>query len=244
MAVVFIALERLWPRLPAQPLFRTGWLTDAVYVVFNSRYAGVLIGYVSALWIQRTNPIFSLGWLTTWPWWAQFVALLIAVDFLKWCIHNLLHRVPWLWEIHKVHHSIVDMDWMGDWRFHWGEIIVYNTLLYVPTVCLGVRGEVALAAGVVDTLAGHFAHANVRWRIGWLKYLINSPEMHLWHHNHSDCGPVNRNFGLTFSVWDWIFGTAYLPDHDPPRLGFEGIERYPAHLPGQWLAPFRALFSR
>src|ERR1043166_5329229 len=44
---------------------------------------------------------------------------------------------------------------------------------------------------------------NLRWRVGWLKYVINSPQVHIWHHNHPDCGPVNRNFALTLSVWDW-----------------------------------------
>lgn len=241
LAVLFVVLERPWPRVPAQRLFRAGWLSDAAYIVFNSKYLGMLLGYVTALWLPKLDAVLFRAPLAAWPWWAQFAVLLIAADFIKWSIHNLLHRIPFLWEFHKVHHSIVDMDWLGDWRFHWGEIVVYNALLYVPTVFLGVRPEIGLAAGVADTLVGHFAHANLRWRIGWLKYVINSPEMHLWHHNHPDCGPINRNFALTLSVWDWIFGTAYVPPYDPPRLGFEGIERFPAALPGQWLAPFRKL---
>lgn len=241
LAILFMALERIWPRVAKQGVFRKGWLSDAGYVVFNSKYSGILLGYVTAVWIGRLNGVLPSGWLRNWPWEAQFAALLIIVDLLKWCVHNLLHRVPWLWEFHKVHHSIVEMDWMGDWRFHWVETIVYNSLLYVPTVCLGAPGGVGLGVGVVDTIIGHFAHANLRWRIGWLKYVINSPEMHLWHHNHPESGPVNRNFGLTLSVWDWIFGTAYLPAHNPERLGFEGVERYPASLPAQWAAPFAAL---
>jgi sterol desaturase/sphingolipid hydroxylase (fatty acid hydroxylase superfamily) len=244
LAVLFIALERVWPRVSGQRLLRRGWLSDAAYIVFNSKYVGILLGYVTALWLGHLNAIFARGWLASWPWWAQFVALLVSIDFVKWSIHNLLHRVPWLWEFHKVHHSIVELDWIGDWRFHWGEMLVYNGLLYAPTALLGASAEVALAVGVFDTLIGHFAHANLRWRIGWLKYVINSPQMHIWHHNHPDCGPANRNFGLTLSVWDWLFGTAHLPEHDPARLGFEGIERYPGELPGQWWAPFRALMER
>ena len=244
LAVLFILLERLWPRLAGQPLFRQGWLSDAVYIVFNSKYLGMLLGYVTALWIAKLDAVFVRGWVSAWPWWLQFAVLLLALDFLKWCIHNLLHRVPWLWEFHKVHHSIVEMDWLGDWRFHWGEILVYNSLLYAPVALLGVRGEVALAVGVFDTLVGHFAHANLRWRIGWLKYVLNSPEMHLWHHNHPDCGPINRNFALTLSIWDWIFGTAHVPSHPPARLGFTGVERFPTALPGQWLAPVRAMLGK
>ena len=244
LAILFIAMERVWPRVADQRFLRRGWLSDAAYVVFNSKFAGIFLGYVTVLWLGSVDSFLPRPLLADWPWWWQFSVLLIAVDLMKWLIHNLLHRVAWLWEIHKVHHSVVEMDWMGNWRFHWAEIAVYNTLLYVPVMCLGVRGEVALAVGVLDTIIGHFAHANLRWRIGWLKYFINSPEMHLWHHNHADCGPINRNFALTFSVWDWIFGTAYLPAHDPARLGFVGIEEYPASLPGQWLAPIVAFLRK
>jgi sterol desaturase/sphingolipid hydroxylase (fatty acid hydroxylase superfamily) len=243
LALIFIGLERIWPRLAGQRLFRRGWLSDVAYLVFNSKYLGVLLGYVAVRWLGPLDAVFGGQRLASSPWWGQFGALLISIDFLKWAIHNLLHRVAWLWEFHKVHHSIVEMDWIGDWRFHWFEILVYNALLYAPTALLGVSREVALAVGVFDTLIGHFAHANLRWRIGWLKYLINSPEMHIWHHSHPASGPANRNFALTLSVWDWLFGTAYLPNHDPARLGFEGIERYPGELPGQWWAPFRILLG-
>lgn len=244
LALLFVGMERLWPRVRDQKVFRIGWLSDVAYVVFNSKYAGLLLGFVTALWIRRLDPLLAKGWLAGWPWWVQFVVLLVSIDFIKWCTHNLLHRIPFLWEFHKVHHSIVEMDWMGDWRFHWAEVVVYNTILYVPTVCLGVSGDVALAAGVLDTAIGHFAHANVCWRIGWLKYVINSPEMHLWHHNHPDCGPINRNFALTLSVWDWVFRTAHVPVEDPIRLGFAGVERYPGSLPGQWWQPFQELTKR
>ncbi len=245
LAVLFIVIERIWPRVAGQRLFRHAWLTDAFYIVFNSKYAGMLLGYVTALWVQRIDGLVTVrSGLAQWPAWAQFAVLLVSVDFLKWCTHNLLHRVPALWAFHKVHHSIVEMDWIGDWRFHWVEIMVYNAALYVPALYLGVRPDIGLAVGVFDTVIGHFAHANLRWRIGWLRYVINSPEMHLWHHNHPDCGPINRNFGLSLAVWDWIFGTAYLPEKDPPRLGFDEIERYPKGLPGQWWAPFGELLGR
>jgi sterol desaturase/sphingolipid hydroxylase (fatty acid hydroxylase superfamily) len=92
--------------------------------------------------------------------------------------------------------------------------------------------------GVLSTFFGHFAHANVNVSLGPLNYLFNSPELHAWHHAHPDFGPLNRNFGMMFSVWDWAFGTAYLPAHAPARLGFSQIERYPRTILKQWLAPF------
>ena len=126
LAFLFVGLERFWPRVPGQAVFRKSWLSDAVYLVFNSKYAGVLLGYFTVLWIIRVDAMLPKGWLVKWPFLAQFLMLLVSMDFIKWCTHNMLHRVQFLWEFHKVHHSIVEMDWMGDWRFHWVEIVVYN----------------------------------------------------------------------------------------------------------------------
>src|SRR4051794_12946029 len=59
LAALFIVLERLWPRVAGQRLFRRGWLSDVAYIVFNSKYAGVLLGYVTILWLGRLNAIFA-----------------------------------------------------------------------------------------------------------------------------------------------------------------------------------------
>ncbi|MBM3737300.1 MAG: sterol desaturase family protein [Acidobacteria bacterium] len=253
LGLLFWILERIWPRRPRQPFFRQGLISDVAYVVLNAHVLGVAIGNLSipliawldgALAAWNLKSAVYLGVMSGQPFWLQAIVLLLTIDFAKWCIHNLLHRVPALWRFHQVHHSITDMDWVGDWRFHWMEIIVYRGLLYVPAAFFGFRGEVMFAVGVFDTLIGHFAHANLRWNIGALRYVLNSPEMHIWHHNHPETGPTNRNFGLSLAIWDWIFGTAYLPAHDPARLGFNGIETYPRQLPGQWIEPFRAVFRR
>ena len=219
LGLLFVVLERLWPRLPKQAVFRRGWALDLLLIVFNSRFAGMILGYVTAYWIADLDAVFARGWAASWSAPAQFAVLLVTADFVKWCVHNLMHRVGFLWRFHRLHHGIEEMDWLGDWRFHPAEVIFYNAALYVPAALLGVAGTVALSVGVFDTLIGHFAHANLRWRISWLKYVINSPEMHLWHHNHPECGPVNRNFALTLSVWDWLFGTAHVPSEAPTRLG-------------------------
>ena len=233
LSLLFIIAERLRPRRP-QRLLRRGIWSDIAYLVFNGEYLGVLVG---VLFIPLAGK-FDLAVMQGQPFWLQFIVLLLSFDFLQWCIHNLLHRVPVLWRFHKVHHSIVEMDWIGNWRFHWFEVVFYRSLLYIPAAILGFSAPAMFWYGVVNTFAGHFAHSNLAGSVGPLKYVVNSPEMHLWHHNHPDSGPVNRNFGITLSVWDWLFGTAHVPAHDPQSLGFEGIERYPKQLPGQWLAPF------
>jgi len=158
-------------------------------------------------------------------------------------VHNLLHRVPALWELHKVHHSSRSLDWLANWRFHVLEIVVYRALLYVPLGLLGANGQALFAVGVWNTFMGHYTHANTRIGLGPFRYLLNSPRMHLWHHTHASAGPVNKNFGIGLSVWDWVFRTAYIPEHDPSRLGFQGGETFAETWWGQTLAPFRALVA-
>ena len=76
------------------------------------------------------------------PVWIQFITYFVLSDFIEWCVHNLLHRVSWMWEFHKLHHSIIDMDWIGNFRFHWMEIIIYRAAKYFPLVVLGVNSEI------------------------------------------------------------------------------------------------------
>ncbi len=241
ISLVSLLGERLWP-WRRQSILRTGFFSDLAYIVFNSHYLGMLLALAAQQLFRLYDPTgrLSLGLMRGVPAWIQFPAVLLIFDLFQWCIHNLLHRVPVLWRFHKVHHSVTEMDWLGDWRFHWGEVVVYRTLLYVPTAVLGFDLAVLFYYGILATVAGHYAHANTRLSIGYARYLFNSPQMHIWHHCHPDSGPVNRNFGITLSVWDWIFGTAYLPQAGQPRkLGFEDIEAYPTALPGQWLEPFK-----
>jgi sterol desaturase/sphingolipid hydroxylase (fatty acid hydroxylase superfamily) len=236
LSLLFVILERIAPRRRfwlGRPLF----VSDVFYLVFNSEILGVLLGVLSINMLQYV-PRASWGLVSSWRLWAQLPVLLLVMDFTQWLIHNSLHRIPWLWKFHKVHHSIEDLDWIGNWRFHWFEGVFYRAILYVPAALFGFSGAAMFWYGVFATLVAHFAHANLRLHIGPLKYVLNSPEMHVWHHTHPDSGPFNRNFGLTLSVWDWLFGTAYCPGYDPARLGFEGIESFPRAFWRQTLIPF------
>lgn len=246
LSAAFVVLERLWPRDAGQGLLRRGLATDLVYVVLNGHFLGVALARLSEpLAAALDHALASAGMslhlrlAAAWPWWVQLVVAFVAIDFVQWSIHNLLHRVPALWELHKVHHSIRAMDFWGSMRFHFGEIVVYKSLQYVPLALLGFDTTALFVIAVLSTAIGHFNHANLRVRMGWLRYVLNGPEMHVWHHAHPSAGPANVNFAINLALWDWIFGTAHLPaDGEPPKaLGFEGIESFPTGPLGQELWP-------
>lgn len=221
--VLFTIAERLWPRQP-QPVARSGYSLDIVYAFFNAEIVGSLVaiwvsGIYSGAQISLWRETLGVNTLLRQPEWLQLVALLLVKDFLQWGVHFALHHIPALWEFHKTHHSTEVMDWLSNWRFHWFEVVIYQTVLYLPANLLGLSPAVTFGCAVISTTIGHFAHANLSWHIGPLKYLINSPEMHIWHHAHPDAGPQNKNFAISIALWDWLFHTAYAPAQAPRRLG-------------------------
>lgn len=217
---VFVAAERLWPRNPGQRLLRRGIVLDLALLLFHSEIGGWVVAFA----LSKVIPLdifeaYQVTWLG--PLWIEVLALWVVKDFIQFGVHNLLHRVPWLWRFHSVHHSSEELDWLSNWRFHPLETVVYQSALYIPAFLLGFRWEASLICAFLSTGVSQFAHANLRLRFGWLKYILNTPELHIWHHVHPEAGPPDRNFAISFAFWDWIFGTAHCPPQPPARIGVQ-----------------------
>ncbi len=248
--VVFV-LEKVWP-WRKQRVFRRQLLGDLLFVAFNGHYFGVLLGVYLNQAFEHTVDFLGLPATRAWnvladlPLAWQFVICFPAKDFLEWCVHNLLHRVPWFWQFHKVHHSIEELDAIGLWRYHWFEALIYMPLTYWPFLALGADAGVMFTIGIIATIVGYLNHSNMNITWGPLRYLLNSPHMHVWHHDYENHGRHGQNFGLTLSVWDWLFRTAYWPREkaQPEQLGFEGIEQYPRRWWDRMLFPVSLLWVR
>jgi len=181
----------------------------------------------------------SIAMIDNMPLYYQVPLLLITADFIEWLVHNLLHRFGPLWKLHRVHHSIKTMDWIGNFRFHWSEILVYNFFKYIPLALLGASWQAILIVAVISTFIGHLNHSNLNLSYGPLRYIINSPKMHIWHHEKQLRGKAGTNFAVVFSAWDWLFGTAYMPmDHQPEEIGFDDEETLPKNLYWRFFIPF------
>ena len=91
-------------------------------------------------------------------------------------------------------------------------------------------------------LIGHLNHANLGWDYGVLKYFFNNPKMHIWHHAKAlpEHAPYGVNFGLTLSLWDYLFGTAHVPSEGRDiELGFDGDEHFPKTFIEQEMYPWQ-----
>jgi sterol desaturase/sphingolipid hydroxylase (fatty acid hydroxylase superfamily) len=245
LSLLVWALELVLPwRKGQKPLRKDFWL-DAFYMFFNF-FLFSLIAYnaISNIAVEAFNDflgVFDISNLVaieinSWPYWAQLITLFILVDFIHWNTHRLLHRVPWLWEFHKVHHSVKEMGFAAHLRFHWMETIVYKTIQYLPLAMIGFGITDFILVHLFALSIGHLNHANLGWDYGPLKYFFNNPKMHIWHHakEFPKSHPYGVNFGISLSLWDYLFGTNHVPHSGRDiELGFNDDEAFPKTFVGQ-----------
>lgn len=246
-----LILERLFPWRKEQKMIRPEILQDFFWLCFIGyfMYQPYVFGEVLRIMYAKmkfgfiyffSNSPDSYKLIANLPWIVQFLLFFIVKDFIEWCVHNALHRVGALWYLHRVHHSITSMDWIGNFRMHWSEIFIYGIVKYLPLAVLGARSDVLLSIAAVSTLIGHLNHSNINISWGKFKYILNSPRMHIWHHEKEMRGKAGVNFGIVLSVWDWIFKTAYMPDDilQPEKIGFKGDEKVSHSLHMRFFLPF------
>jgi sterol desaturase/sphingolipid hydroxylase (fatty acid hydroxylase superfamily) len=239
LSLVVWTLEIMFPWRKNQEKVRHDFWLDAFYMFFNF-FLFSLVAYnaISNIAVQAFTDFLALFGVknlvainvANLPGWVQLLTLFLVRDFIQWNIHRLLHKVPWMWEVHKVHHSIEEMGFAGHLRYHWMENVIYRTLEYIPLAMIGFGIQDFFIVHIFTLAIGHLNHANIYLPLGPLKYIFNSPQMHLWH--QAEELPKERrngvNFGITLSMWDYIFGLNYVPKEDGNiKLGFDDMDKYP-----------------
>lgn len=244
-------LEIFVPWRKKQAIFRKDFFLDTFYMFFNFFIFNLLIyialSSVTENYFQKLMTFFSLPAngiinLTILPLWIQFILYFIIADFIQWSIHIVLHKNKWLWRVHQVHHSVTEMGFAAHLRYHWVETLVYRTGLYIVLAwLLHFKLEHAFFLHAFTVLIGHLNHTNVKIDYGILKYILNNPRMHIWHHAKElpKSRPYGMNFGISLSLWDYLFKTAYVPHEgrDIP-LGFPTVEKFPRGFFRQFIEPF------
>ena len=137
------------------------------------------------------------------------VAGILLLDFKQYWFHRLMHYPDWLWRVHRVHHSDIEIDLTTGFRFHPFEAILSALADLLVIAVFGIAAEVVLLRYLLVCLVNFFTHGNIRLpraldRI--LLWIIVTPSMHHLHHA-IDKRAANSNFGVFFSFWDRLFGT-------------------------------------
>lgn len=236
-AVLFIILERLFPYTKGQEILREGFFDDlALYTIAQSYIFSIIIFSFIINSIDASTGLSKLKLFANVPIWLQLIFFTVTHDIYIYFMHRWQHSNKWLWRIHEAHHSPKKVDWLSGSRSHALEILINQTLEFAPIVLLGAPVEVISYKGVISAVWGMYIHSNIDVRTGWLQKIINGPEMHRWH--HSTGKGRNRNFATKLAIWDWIFGTAYLPPSKPDEYGLKTY--FPRHYFAQTLYAFRS----
>jgi len=171
VSVFFLILEVIIPWRKNQPIPRKDFWLDGFYMFFNFFLFSLIIynaasdlvvnlfndGIIAMTGVnlQALNPMNAL------PFWAILLIGMVVRDFVQWWIHRLLHRFDFLWEFHKVHHSVEEMGFAAQLRYHWMENVVYRTLEYIPLALLGIGLHDFFIIHIFALAWGHFNHSNI-----------------------------------------------------------------------------------
>lgn len=231
----FIVLEFFLPREPIKFLKRGFWLELLWYFIAQ----GVLLQILVFSYLNKFYSAHSLHLVTNLPVWLQCIVLIVGLDFFDYWMHRLSHNWFPLWRTHEVHHTATELNWLSGSRIHVLELVTVRVIGGALLAALGPADTAVYVFGIVDSFMGLFTHSNLRINIGYLKYIINSPEMHRVHHLASKEHQFS-NFANKFAMWDWLFGTARLPQtNEIERIGYGIGYHYPQSLWGQLIHLFR-----
>lgn len=252
VSLFFFLLELTFPWRKNQAKFRKDFWLDFFYMFFTFFLFSLIIynaaSDVVVEFFKNLLAEFGLHNLVAikvqnWPVFSQLLLLFIIRDFIQWWVHRLLHFSPQLWQFHKVHHSVKEMGFAAHLRFHWMETVIYRSLEYIPLALIGFGIDDFFIVHIIALSIGHFNHSNFRIPLGPLKYIFNNPEMHIWHHAKylPDSHPHGINFGISLSVWDYIFCTAHIPKSGRDiELGFPNDKTFPKTFLRQVIYGFKS----
>lgn len=252
ISLIIFILEILFPWRKNQPIIRKDFWLDIFYMFFNFFLLNLIVLIaLSNVTEQILNDLlskfnlklisFQLIDISKYPKVLSLLLFFIVADFIQWITHRMLHRLPFLWNFHKIHHSVKQMGFAAHLRYHWMEPVVYKSMLYIPlSIIGGFSVQDVFIVHFFTITIGHLNHANLGWDYGFLKYIFNNPKMHIWHHSKEMPNKYGKNFALTLSVWDYIFKTNYIPfDGKDIELGFNNDEKFPDNFIKQEAYPLK-----
>lgn len=235
--------ERVFP-LKKQQLVRPGLINDLIHT-YHRLHLWTFLNAAFVAWLAayaqetggRSLPLQGALADASWLW--SFIALLLMGHVTFYAAHYLSHKVPLLWQFHKVHHSSLHLDSFSTTRFH----IFDKTLFALPYLALVTYfqpdpGLTFLYISFRD-FWGRYGHGNIK-DPHWLGYFMSNPKFHRWHHStHPEA--IDKNFSAEFNFLDYLFGTAYYPKGRIPD-NF-GDPNYSNNIIVQHYQPFRDCYD-
>ena len=260
-----VRLRTIWRALfPKHIMEHRSNQADIFYLFFNVFMAGIVFGWAVLTYqfiangiisvlvaafgpvVPSTLPVFVSRSIVT-------VLLFLSYELGYWFNHWLSHKVPLLWEFHKVHHTAEVLTPITNFRVHpvYGWIFA-NILAFTAAIASGIGnylfGATTYQYAITDTnlILVVFIHAYVHLQHThmWISFqgvlgrVFVSPAHHQVHHS-ANPKHFNKNFGSCLALWDWMFGTLYVPQKEREPLTFGITDNPDAHtVKGELVDPF------
>lgn len=218
-----LLLEALIPARKDQPLYSVGLRQDVVWWCMNGILRVTLIAGFSSLLYMFYDGLLSfarIDAITQLPVVPQILLVILVSDFFGWFNHLVRHKVPLFWHFHAVHHSQREMNYFSDSRIHPVDSMTARLIVFIPFYSLEFDLAVPtfVAWEIFSSWFTRVYHSNIRTNFGPFKYITVTPQSHRIH--HSDEVPhQDKNFGVIFSIWDFMFGTQYRDFDEYPETG-------------------------
>ncbi len=155
------------------------------------------------------------------PMWLAVIVSVVLLDMAIYFQHRLFHAVPWLWRLHRMHHTDLEFDVTTGLRFHPVEILLSMCIKFAAVILLGAPAVAVLIFEVLLNATSMFNHGNIRLPVRldrWLRLLVVTPDMHRVHHSIIR-RETDSNFGFSLPWWDRLFRTY----RDQPAAGHPGM---------------------
>ena len=230
LAWILICLSFNWIIEGFAPLFTTNykkWKHAGVNLLFLlcSLTINVLFGLATLgifMWMAQNG--FGLLNIIDLPIWAELLIAVMALDlFAQYGMHYLLHKIPFLWKFHMVHHSDTHVDATTGTRHHPGDYLTREMAALTAILLFGIPLAYYIFYRIITIFFSYFTHANItipQWIDKPISYIFITPNMHKFHH-HYEMPWTDTNFGNVFSFWDRLFGTLV---YDDPKKVVYGLD--------------------
>jgi sterol desaturase/sphingolipid hydroxylase (fatty acid hydroxylase superfamily) len=180
------------------------------------------------------------AWPSSWPLWLQVGLAIFIADAGVSLMHYASHRVPWMWRLHAIHHSVERLYGFNGLMKHPLHQLLEATAGLLPLLVLGIPSEVAVLLAFAIAIQLLLQHSNVDMRVGPLRWIFAWAPLHRFHHmKYGRAGDVN--FGLFFTLWDWLLGTGFYTENYRIGAGDLGIgcrPDFPRDYMAQLFDPF------
>lgn len=208
--IIMLFWEFLSPRRALTQPRLLRWGSNLAIVIINSLVIRLLFPFAAiGVAVYASQRGWGVLHLVDWPLWLEVILAVIFLDFMIYLQHVMVHAVPLLWRVHRVHHADLDYDFTTGSRFHPFEIILSLLIKFAVILFLGPAVIAVVLFEIILNVSSMFNHGNVHIPSlidKWLRLVIVTPDMHRVHHS-TEPDETNSNFGFFLPWWDRLLGT-------------------------------------